>query len=60
LDKLTTDRLGREWQREDGAAMRIGLCLIDANAPASLDADAILRRLMLGEKPMHRTRPAPQ
>jgi phage terminase large subunit GpA-like protein len=37
LDKLTTDRLGREWQREDGAAMRIGLCLIDANWAQSTD-----------------------
>ena len=26
-----TDLLGREWQRDDGAAMKIGRCLIDAN-----------------------------
>lgn len=31
LDALTQDILAREWQRTDGAAMRIGLCLIDAN-----------------------------
>ncbi|MGB7328076.1 MAG: terminase gpA endonuclease subunit [Rubripirellula sp.] len=31
LDSLTTDLLGREWQRDDGAAMKIGRCLIDAN-----------------------------
>ncbi|TWU40178.1 Phage terminase large subunit (GpA) [Novipirellula aureliae] len=31
MEKLTTDLLGREWQRDDGAAMKIERCLIDAN-----------------------------
>ncbi|TWU39335.1 terminase gpA endonuclease subunit [Novipirellula artificiosorum] len=31
LDALTDDLLGREWQRDDGAAMKIGRCMIDAN-----------------------------
>jgi hypothetical protein len=31
LESLTADLLGREWQRDDGAAMKIGRCLIDAN-----------------------------
>jgi hypothetical protein len=31
LDLLTKDYLGREWRREDGAAVRINRCLIDAN-----------------------------
>jgi phage terminase large subunit GpA-like protein len=31
LEALTGDLLGREWQRDDGAAMKIGRCLIDAN-----------------------------
>ncbi|MDA7936815.1 phage terminase large subunit family protein [bacterium] len=31
LESLTSDLLGREWQRDDGAAMKIGRCLIDAN-----------------------------
>ncbi|MBB3205076.1 hypothetical protein FHS27_000843 [Rhodopirellula rubra] len=31
LGSLTDDLLGREWQRDDGAAMKIGRCLIDAN-----------------------------
>ena len=31
LDALTQDLLGREWQRDDVAAMKIGRCLIDAN-----------------------------
>ena len=31
LDTLAQDLLGREWQRDDGAAMKIGRCLIDAN-----------------------------
>ncbi|TWU54738.1 Phage terminase large subunit (GpA) [Rubripirellula tenax] len=31
LEALTSDLLGREWQRDDGAAMKIGRCLIDAN-----------------------------
>lgn len=29
--------LGREWQRDDGAAMKIGRCLIDANWGHSTD-----------------------
>lgn len=31
LDALTEHLLGREWQRDDGAAMKIDRCLIDAN-----------------------------
>jgi len=31
LDKLTTERLGRAYRREDGAEVRIDRCLIDAN-----------------------------
>ncbi len=31
LESLTSKLLDREWQRDDGAAMRIGRCLIDAN-----------------------------
>lgn len=31
LDKLTKVIIGREWMRDDGAAMRIERCLIDAN-----------------------------
>jgi len=31
LESLTSDLLGREWQRDDGAAMKIRRCLIDAN-----------------------------
>lgn len=31
LETLTGNHLGREWQRDDGAAMRIERCLIDAN-----------------------------
>ena len=31
LESLTADLLEREWQRDDGAAMKIGRCLIDAN-----------------------------
>ncbi|WP_149495371.1 terminase gpA endonuclease subunit [Roseiconus lacunae] len=31
LESLTIELLGREWQRDDGAAMKIGRCLIDAN-----------------------------
>ncbi|QDV62607.1 Phage terminase large subunit (GpA) [Crateriforma conspicua] len=31
LETLTQDLLGQEWQRDDGAAMKIGRCLIDAN-----------------------------
>lgn len=38
LDALTKDLLGREWQRDDGAAMRIDRCLIDANWGQSTDS----------------------
>lgn len=31
LGSLTELLLGREWRRDDGAAMKIGRCLIDAN-----------------------------
>jgi hypothetical protein len=31
LESVTTVLLGRDWQREDGAAMRIGQIMIDAN-----------------------------
>ncbi|QDV62472.1 Phage terminase large subunit (GpA) [Crateriforma conspicua] len=31
LEALTNELLSREWQRDDGAAMKIGRCLIDAN-----------------------------
>ena len=31
LDALTQRILGREWQRDDGATMRIERCLVDAN-----------------------------
>lgn len=31
LEKLSADLLKREWKRDDGAAMRIGQCLVDAN-----------------------------
>src|SRR5262249_23796599 len=37
LERLTVDYLGREWQRDDGAALRIERCLIDANWGASTD-----------------------
>ena len=37
LERLTGDLLGREWRREDGAALRIERCLIDANWGASTD-----------------------
>jgi hypothetical protein len=37
LEALTSDLLGREWQREDGVVMRIGKCLIDANWGNSTD-----------------------
>ena len=37
LDTLTRDYLGREWKRDDGAAMRIERCLIDANWGHSTD-----------------------
>lgn len=31
LEKLTLQLLARDWLRQDGAAMRIELCLVDAN-----------------------------
>lgn len=31
LESLTSNLLGREWVRDDGAAMKIGRCLVDAN-----------------------------
>jgi hypothetical protein len=37
LEKLTEELLGREWRRDDGAAMRIGRALIDANWGESTD-----------------------
>jgi phage terminase large subunit GpA-like protein len=37
LDRLTKEILGREWKREDGAALRIERCLIDANWGSSTD-----------------------
>jgi hypothetical protein len=37
LEALTDQYLKREWRRDDGAAMRIGLCLIDANWGTSTD-----------------------
>jgi hypothetical protein len=37
LESLTSKLLDREWQRDDGAVMRIGRCLIDANWGQSTD-----------------------
>ncbi|MEW4531524.1 terminase gpA endonuclease subunit, partial [Maioricimonas sp. JC845] len=37
LEELTGDLLGREWPRDDGAALRIDRCLIDANWGHSTD-----------------------
>ena len=37
LEKLTDEYLGREWKRDDGAALRIERCLIDANWGNSTD-----------------------
>ncbi len=37
LDALTKDYLGREWEREDGAALKIEKALIDANWGQSTD-----------------------
>ncbi len=37
LEALTGLTLGREWQRDDGAMLRIERCLIDANWGASTD-----------------------
>jgi hypothetical protein len=31
LEVLVSQYLAREWRREDGAMMRVGLCLVDAN-----------------------------
>ena len=33
LNSLTTDLLDREWLCDDGAAMKISRCWIDANSP---------------------------
>ncbi len=37
LDTLTSDFLGREWKRDDGASLRVERCLIDANWGHSTD-----------------------
>ncbi len=37
LDALTGEYLAREWRRDDGAALRIDRCLIDANWGSSTD-----------------------
>ena len=37
LEALTADSLGREWSRDDGAALKIERCLIDANWGSSTD-----------------------
>lgn len=37
LESLTADLLGREWNRDDGAALKIGRCMIDANWGHSTD-----------------------
>lgn len=37
LESLTEASLGREWPRDDGAALRIDRCLIDANWGSSTD-----------------------
>ena len=37
FEKLTNQYLAREWRRDDGAMMRIGLCIIDANWGMSTD-----------------------
>ena len=37
LERLTDRTIGREWRREDGAAVRIDKCLIDANWGSSTD-----------------------
>ncbi|HQI27803.1 MAG TPA: phage terminase large subunit family protein, partial [Sedimentisphaerales bacterium] len=37
LERLTAEHLGREWRRDDGAALRIDRCLIDANWGSSTD-----------------------
>jgi phage terminase large subunit GpA-like protein len=38
LDQLTRAFLSRDWRRDDGAALRIERCLIDANWGSSTDA----------------------
>jgi phage terminase large subunit GpA-like protein len=37
LEKLTDEYLVKEWRRDDGAMLRIGQCLIDANWGQSTD-----------------------
>ena len=37
LEELTSERLPRAYRREDGAEMRIGRCLVDANWGQSSD-----------------------
>lgn len=37
LEQLTTDYLGRDWRRDDGAVLRIERCLVDANWGSSTD-----------------------
>jgi len=37
LEALTDAYLGREWKRDDGAALRIERCLVDANWGSSTD-----------------------
>jgi phage terminase large subunit GpA-like protein len=37
LEQLTSNYLGREWSRDDGAMLRIERCLIDANWGSSTD-----------------------
>jgi hypothetical protein len=37
LERLTSDYLGREWHRVDGARLRIERCLVDANWGSSTD-----------------------
>lgn len=37
LETLAGEHLEREWKREDGAMMRVGLCLVDANWGTSTD-----------------------
>jgi hypothetical protein len=37
LDALTDKLLGKEWRRDDGAMIKIGRCLIDANWGTSTD-----------------------
>jgi phage terminase large subunit GpA-like protein len=39
LDELTQSLLGREWEREDGAAMRIERCLIDSGYVSAVVED---------------------